>query len=434
MKPNERKPRIATKLWRECAARVIESTVRALWSNFDRSAGGIANQNRGDKVKFRRKRFRGMLFALTAISGLLLAAGVAQAQVPANIESELVKMGHIVDPPCTAKLYRPLMPANDINSNVTPLYPGITIVRDASFGPNPRDVVDIFSADKGPKSRTVLIYVPGGVGNKIELQDREANAFYDNIGRWATKNGMVGVTMERHGSPGWDSGAKDISAMLQWVQANISKYHGNPDRVFIWAHSAGNLPLGTYLGHPELYGPKGVGVKGVIFMSAAAFNVAPLQPPPLDGSILVGAGKTCGVAAGAFSADGALPGRAAGQPGGPEPPSPPGGGPRPGAGPGGPPVDPATQLARSSLPELKKTPVKIMLANGDLDIGADPAVDGGIMPFNRMLHDELCKEGPEHCPTLLLAKGESHVSIVFSIDTPDTIVSGPILAWMKGIK
>jgi len=354
---------------------------------------------------------------------------MAEAQVPANIESELVKMGHIVDPPCTAKLYRPFMPANDINSEKTPLYPGVTVLRDQSFGPNPRDVVDIFYADKGSASRPVLIYVPGGVGNKIELQDKEANAFYDNIGRWATENGMVGVNMERHGGPGWDSGAKDISAMLQWVETNISKYHGNPDRMFIWAHSAGNLPLGTYIGRPELYGPKGVGVKGVIFMSAAAFDVAPLQPPPIGGSnpmsILADAGKTCGVQGGAFSTAGVLPGRAAGQPGGPEP----------GGAPGfGPPPDPATQLARSSLPELKKTSAKIMLANGDLDIGADPAVDGGLMPLNRILRDELCKDGPDRCPTLLLAKGESHMSIVFSIGTPDTTVSGPILAWIKGIK
>jgi hypothetical protein len=91
-------------------------------------------------------------------------------------------------------------------------------------------------------------------------------------------------------------------------------------------------------------------------------------------------------------------------------------------------------LARSSLPELKKTPVKILLANAELDPGADPAVNGGLVAFNKILHDELCKEGPSHCPTLLVAKGESHMSIVFSIDTPDATVSGPILAWMKKIK
>jgi triacylglycerol lipase len=383
---------------------------------------------------------------LSTFLAMSFAVVAAEAQVPANIEAQLVKMGHIVDPPCTAKLYRPLMPANDITSSASPLYPGITVVRDASFGTNPKDVVDIFTADKGPASRPVLIYVPGGGGNKIELQDKEANAFYDNIGRWATKNGMVYVNMQRHGGPGWDAGAKDISSMIQWVEANISKYHGNPDRMFIWAHSAGNMPLGTYIGRPELYGPKGVGVKGVIFMSPAPFDIAPLQvPPPPAGSnplaALSESGKTCGVAGGAFSSSGALPGRAEGQPGGPDaaPARPPAGsrrGPKGGApaGFGGPPVDAATRLARSSLPELKKTSVKIMLANAELDPGADPAVDGGLMPFIKILHDDLCKEGPAHCPTLLYAKGESHMSEVFSIGTPDKTVSGPILAWMKKIK
>src|ERR1700722_4600343 len=144
----------------------------------------------------KRKQFLGASLALGVSLAISLAEVGAEAQVPANIEERLVKMGHIVDPPCTAKLYRPLMPANDITSSATPAYPGITVVRDASFGPNPKDVVDIFSADKGAASRPVLIYVPGGPGNKIELQDKEANAFYDNIGRWANSNGMVVVNMQ----------------------------------------------------------------------------------------------------------------------------------------------------------------------------------------------------------------------------------------------
>jgi hypothetical protein len=53
------------------------------------------------------------------------------------------------------------MPRNDINSNVTPLYPGITIARDVSFGPHPKDLIDIFTADKGGANRTVLMYLRG---------------------------------------------------------------------------------------------------------------------------------------------------------------------------------------------------------------------------------------------------------------------------------
>ena len=362
------------------------------------------------------------------IVAALMAVNIAQAQVPPDIEAGLQKIGQIVDPACTAKLYRPLMPKNDVNSKVTPLYPGITIARDVSFGPHPKDLVDIFSADKGGGNRSVLMYVPGGGGNKTEQQAPEANAFYDNIGRWATKNGMVAVLMQRHPGQNWDDPAKDVSAMIQWVDANIGKYKGNPDRMFIWAQSAGNGPLGTYIGRPEVWGPKGVGVKGAIFMSGQ-WNIAPLEVPPAGGR---GAGGAGGAFAGSGSTCGAdrpdaplgiIAGPSAADPAN----APAGRGGRAGALP---PVDAATQLARSTLPEFKKTDVKLLFASAELD----PGVNGGMSPFYQTLHDELCKQGPEHCPTMLFEKGESHMSEVFSIDTADQTVSGPILAWIKKVK
>src|SRR2546423_15321559 len=114
--------------------------------------------------------------ALVVALGLTLAATTATAQVPANIEAELMKIGQIVDPACTAKLYRPLMPANDYNTywrpgasapaGTNPLYPGITVARDQQFGPNSKDVVDIFMAGKGGGNRNRPGYWPGGGGNK----------------------------------------------------------------------------------------------------------------------------------------------------------------------------------------------------------------------------------------------------------------------------
>ena len=364
----------------------------------------------------------------SALFFTLLTSSLSQAQVPADLEAGLKKIGQIVDPGCTAKLYRPLMPMNDINSGATLLYPGVTIARDVSFGSNPKDVVDIFTPEKGGGPRPVLMYVPGGAGNKIEQQVREANAFYDNIGRWAVKNGMIAVLMQRHPGQSWDDGGRDVSTMIQWVQNNVAKYKGNADRMFIWAHSAGNGPLGTYIGRPELWGPKGVGVKGAIFMSGQ-FNVAPLEIPAAGGrggaGNFAGTGSTCG---------GPPQGVSQGTIAGPSSAAAPAGAAPAAAGRGGrgaaQPPDPATQIARSSLPELKKTKVALMFATAELD----PGINGGMSAFNQAVHDELCKEGPAHCPTLLFAKGESHMSEVFSIDTNDKIVSGPILAWMKKIK
>ena len=159
----------------------------------------------------------------------LLSGRPAEAQVPEPIYQQLKKIGQIVDVSCTAKLYRPLMPAQDYNDWWQPgaaapdpakarLYPGMTIVRDQSFGTHPRNLVDIFTGDGTADGRPILIYVPGGAGNKHEQQVREANAFYDNIGRWGVRNGYVVVTVQRRADlPNWDDGAREIATMVDWV-------------------------------------------------------------------------------------------------------------------------------------------------------------------------------------------------------------------------
>ena len=187
------------------------------------------------------------------------------AAVPPDIAAKLHEMGPVLDVPGVAKLYRPLQP--------TPPYPGVKVERNIKYVDTDRTVLDVFSPEKGGGKRPVLIYVSGGAGNKIEPVP-DGDAFYDNIMLWAVKNGMTGVNVQRRGGQGleWNETAKDIGRVIDWVQQNISKYKGNPDRVFIWAHSAGTGPVSTYVGHPELYGPKGVGLKGVVLMGTPRFQ------------------------------------------------------------------------------------------------------------------------------------------------------------------
>ncbi len=385
-----------------------------------------------------------MRYALLVVLGLIVPAVSGVAQVPPKIETELQKIGQIVDPACTAKLYRPLMPRNDFNTYWPPdaprpastasLYPGVTIIRDQSFGPNAKDVLDIFVGEKGGNSRPVLIYVPGGAGNKIEQQVRESNAFYDNIGRWATKNGMVGVLIQRHpGTGNWDDGGRDLSLAIDWLKDNIAKHNGDPTHMVMWAHSAGNGPLGVYIGHPERW-KNGVQVQGAIFMSG--------NPVPT-----VAAG---GAGRGAFGAPGGpQPGTACGLTGasmtsaeghiaGPSGYTAPAAGGRGGPGRGGAELTPEQRAERDNLPGFKKTAVKIVLAYAELD----PGVMNAQMPASTVaLHDAMCREdgatakdGKGHCPEMWMLKGESHMSEVFSIDTSDGTVSKPVLAFVKRVK
>src|SRR5579863_7749399 len=93
------------------------------------------------------------------LSGLaLFTLGTAYAAVPPEIASQLRDIGRGVCVPETAKIYRPL--------HGNPPYAGVSIARDISFGPDPKNVLDVFSAEKGGGSKTVLIYVSGGAGNK----------------------------------------------------------------------------------------------------------------------------------------------------------------------------------------------------------------------------------------------------------------------------
>src|SRR5215469_9788488 len=308
----------------------------------------------------------------------IFASGIARAEVPEPIYQQLKKMGQVVDVSCTAKLYRPMMPANDYNTWWPPgaaapdpskakLYPGVTIVRDAKFGPNTKDVVDIFYGDKGADKRPVLIYVPGGAGNKIEQQDREANAFYDNWGRWGVKNGFVVVTVQRHPGKAWDDGGRDIAAAADWVHDNIAKYHGDGARMVMVSHSAGTLPTGVYVGHPERW-PHGVQIKGMIYMSGAPI------PDALAGTVAAGnspspnqpvVGSTCGADPNQGNAHGNISGPSGAPPVGaaygsaPRPPGGPGGpgGPPGGGPPGGrpPPLTPEQQAERANLPGFLKT-------------------------------------------------------------------------------
>ena len=347
--------------------------------------------------------------SLPRMLGLTVAAfvvaGVAPAQVPPEIAKQLVEIGRGVCVPETAQLYRPLHP--------NPPYTGVTIARDISFGADPKNVLDVFSSEKGGGSRPVLIYVSGGAGNKLQ-GGPNGDVFYDNIMLWAVKNGMVGVNMQRRPGQAWDDPAKDVSLVVQWVGQNIAHYKGNPGRVFIWSQSAGNVPVSTYIGHPEFYGPKGVGLKGAIFMSAPAFDILPATPPPVQGGF-----AQCGQPGGA-SAAAVAGGPANGKDGKGKGGFGKGGGKGKAAQP-----DAATQLARSNLPGLINSKLPFIVSVAELD-------PPNIIAFASTLKDELCKGG--HCPTYLTFKDHSHISEVMSPDTGDTSVTGPILKWMKSVK
>jgi carboxylesterase family protein len=350
----------------------------------------------------------------TAITILFVTAAL-HAQVTPQIATQLRELGPSVCVPETAKIYKPLLLDK-------PPYKEVTVLRDVSYLPDPRTVMDVFAPEKGGGNRPVLIYIPGGNGDKLHPPP-DGDAFYDNVMVWAVKNGMVGVNMQRRGGLNggglaWDQGAKDVGVVVDWVRQNITKYKGNPNRIFLWAHSAGNGPASTYVGHPEIMGANADAIKGVILMSSPNFNIAPETVGAPGGAAARGRGNTPAGPVGVCGRPPAEP-RGGGADGGR-------GGAAANAGRGGQAQpDQATLLARSNLPGLVKGKTAVFLGWGEID-------PQNILTFDEALKTALCNAG--RCPTSVFFKDHSHMSLVFSPNTPDKSVTEPILKWMKSVK
>src|SRR5687768_4507034 len=298
----------------------------------------------------------------------LTAAATTLAQMPQDIAAQLRQIGPVVDPAGTAAIYRPLQPRAP--------YRGVTVTRDLSYGADARQIMDIFvpaAAVAAPPPvapavavppavpppiavpRPVLIFVSGGAGNKVEPV-ASGDAFYDNVMLWAVSSGMTAVNVQRLTAAGRepDDPAKDIGRVVEWVQRNIARYRGDPDRVFIWAHSAGNGPVAAYIGNPQTHMQKGHGLTGAVLMGATSAVV----PAPV-------------------------------------------------------------------IAALAKTEIAVFAGAGEIDVP-------DAVTFVDVLKGELCKAGK--CPTTTIFKDHSHMSAVFSPNTADQSVTGPILEWMQTVK
>jgi acetyl esterase/lipase len=126
---------------------------------------------------------------------------------------------------------------------------GAVANRDIPYGSAPRHRLDIYRPAAGESTANpVLVFVHGGgfVGGDKSIP---GGAFYDNIGFWAARNGLLGVTINYRLAPqfGWPAGSEDVGSALQWVCENINAYGGDPQRVVLMGQSAGAVHVAGYV-------------------------------------------------------------------------------------------------------------------------------------------------------------------------------------------
>ena len=155
----------------------------------------------------------------------------------------------------------------------------VEVTRDLTYGAHERHRLDVFRpTDHQGEPRPVLVFVHGGgfIGG-----DKAApgSPFYDNIGLWAARSGMVGVNINYRLAPQhlWPAGSDDLAAAVDWVKAHIGDHGGDPSRVFVAGTSAGAVHVAGYLAGP--YGADGK-VAGAMLLSCL-FDMPTCEKNPL---------------------------------------------------------------------------------------------------------------------------------------------------------
>lgn len=253
-------------------------------------------------------------------------------------------------------------------------YQGVKVERDVKYGAADRNLLDVFVPETAAPPRPVLIFVHGGgfvVGNK---RGPNGSPFYDNIMLWAVKNGFVGVNVTYRLAPQspWPAGAEDLASAVQWVSDKIGERGGAPARIYLMGHSAGAVHVANYLSHPEFQKVKGGGPAGAI-MASGFYDLTSMTVSE-GGSAYFG-------------------------------------------------TDPARFPERSSSSGLLKTKTPFMITAAELD---PPA----FVEQLTLLKDGLCKSA-HGCVRAFVLPQHSHMSEVYSINTPDTRLSNEILDFVK---
>lgn len=116
--------------------------------------------------------------------------------------------------------------------------------------------LNIWSPDLGSSARLpVMVWIPGG------MFEVGSGASYD--GRHFARDGVVCVTINyRLGVDGFlylgegtaNLGLLDQVAALEWVEANIAAFGGDPGNVTVFGESAGAMSIGTLLSMPRAEG------------------------------------------------------------------------------------------------------------------------------------------------------------------------------------
>jgi acetyl esterase len=181
-----------------------------------------------------------------------------------EIKSEILSMGRNFNDDIirnVIKLYLPLHKRSGQGE--------VKTTKDLKYGPDDRHKLDIHEPiTKVSDGMPTVVFFHGGAfvgGDKNVVGD----LVFGNVATYFARNGMLGVNATYRLAPKhqWPQGALDVARVVEWLRRHVAMYSGDPNRIFLFGHSAGAAHVATYVLNEAFQPGSGVGVAGAVLMS-----------------------------------------------------------------------------------------------------------------------------------------------------------------------
>nr|WP_294898845.1 alpha/beta hydrolase [uncultured Pedobacter sp.] len=133
------------------------------------------------------------------------------------------------------------------------------------------NLLDVYHQKNIKTPQDVIVFIHGGSWNSGKKDT------YWFLARAFARKGKVAVIINYPLSPDakYREMAFDCARAVTWVKQNISKYGGNPDRIFVMGHSAGGHLAALIDADPTYFGKFGYPnpIKGVILNDPFGLNI-----------------------------------------------------------------------------------------------------------------------------------------------------------------
>jgi acetyl esterase/lipase len=111
---------------------------------------------------------------------------------------------------------------------------GLSVTQNLHYGPDVRNVLDVYRPEK-PINAPTLLFIHGGSwqnGDKSE---------YKFVGESFARAGYVVAVMSYRLAPlhRYPDYIQDAAQALRWLRDHVAEYGGNPDQLYVMGHSAG---------------------------------------------------------------------------------------------------------------------------------------------------------------------------------------------------